>query len=561
MMEAPSPIEQHPSHAPGAQERRWVLLFALILMSFTTLPYLLGYSAQGDAYRFSGFVFGVEDGNSYIAKMLGGVYGAWLFRTPYTAYPQQGALLFLPYLLLGKLAWPPGLHEQLVALYHLFRFGAGMLVILATYDFLAYFLADVRLRCFGLALAALGGGLGWILVLAGEKNWLGSLPLEFYSPESFGFLGLYGLPHLALARALMLWALLEYLKEARERQPPRRNLPVSLSLGALWLSAGLAQPLSWLLIGALIGFHLACLAAWQGFRERRGHSTEWPAWRRLARLAVFAGILPCLFVLINAWQVLSDPFVAAWTAQNIIRSPHPAHYLLAYGLLLPYAWLGGKRLLQDDPWGGWLAAGWVILLPALAYAPVDLQRRLPEGVWTAWVVLAMAALDRRSTAQAGALARRWIAPALPLLLAFPSTLFLLFGGLLAAGRPGLPIFRPAQEVEVFEYLGANAQPGEVVLSSFETGNPLPAWAPVRVVIGHGPESANLAELLPRVSAFYSPATLDAQRIELLQQFDVRYVIWGPAERALGAWDPSAAAYLAPLYTSGDYTVLRVVAAP
>ena len=40
-----------------------------------------------------GFIFAVEDGNSYIAKMLSGVQGAWLFRTPYTSMQQGGVLM------------------------------------------------------------------------------------------------------------------------------------------------------------------------------------------------------------------------------------------------------------------------------------------------------------------------------------------------------------------------------------------------------------------------------------------------------------------------------------
>ena len=191
-------------------ERRWVFYFAVLVLLLTLLPYLIGFAVQGPDYRFTGFLIGVEDGNSYIAKMLAGSDGAWLFRTPYTPSPQQGVVMFLPYLLLGKLASSPGLHLQLVALYHLFRLAAGFLMIQASYDFLAFFVQDIRLRRFGLALVILGGGLGWILVLIGKDWWLGSLPLDFYSPETFGFLGLFGVPHLALARALLLWALLAY---------------------------------------------------------------------------------------------------------------------------------------------------------------------------------------------------------------------------------------------------------------------------------------------------------------------------------------------------------------
>ena len=173
-----------------AAERRWVITFGMVVMLVTTIPYLIGYASQGDDWRFTGFVFGVEDGNSYIAKMLIGASGGWLFRTPYTTIFQRGVIAFLPYILLGKLAHGPGMHDQLVALYHIFRLGAGLLMIFATYDFLALLCHSIHLRRFGLILATLGGGLGWVLFLTGYSQGSSALPLDFYSPETFGFLSL-----------------------------------------------------------------------------------------------------------------------------------------------------------------------------------------------------------------------------------------------------------------------------------------------------------------------------------------------------------------------------------
>src|SRR3990172_1396199 len=73
-------------------ERRWVILFAVLVMAATSLPTLFGYTFEGENWRFTGFVFAVEDGNSYLAKMARGAAGEWLFQTPYTAWPQRGAL-------------------------------------------------------------------------------------------------------------------------------------------------------------------------------------------------------------------------------------------------------------------------------------------------------------------------------------------------------------------------------------------------------------------------------------------------------------------------------------
>ena len=237
---------------PDRQERRWVAVFAVTVMLITLLPYLVGYAVQGVDWRFTGFMIGVEDGNSYIAKMLSSSAGAWLFRTPYTAYPQRGVWLFIPYILLGKLAAAPGLHEQLVALYQLFRLLSGFLAIVATYDFIAYFISMVSLRRLGLALAVLGGGLGWLLLMTGRDSWLGSLPLEFYSPERFGFLGLFGFPHLVLGRALMLWGLLVYLRRSELDQDAKATVKPGLKIGLLWLSTGLVQPLMGMIVGAVV---------------------------------------------------------------------------------------------------------------------------------------------------------------------------------------------------------------------------------------------------------------------------------------------------------------------
>ena len=549
-------------------EKRWAVGFGALVLFLTFVPYLLGYYFQRQEWRFTGFVFGVEDGNSYIAKMLSGAAGAWLFRTPYTPYPQQGAIMFLPYLLLGKLASPPGIHEQLVALYHLFRLAAGMLEVVATYEFLARFLTDRTLRRLGTALVVLGGGLGWIAVLLGRQQWLGDLPLEFYSPESFGFLGLYGFPHLALARALMLWGLCAWLDAVEGRAPP--NASQALRIGGLWLAAGIAQPLVWFSFGFVISSHLLWLLFAQALRILQSgkvpapdRMTIWRRWLRLARLAIAAGVFPAILVIYQAYAVLTDPFLKAWSVQNKILSPHPAHYLLAYGALLPFLAVGAFKLLKTQSWKAWLPVSWAIALLPLAYLPVNLQRRLPEGVWAAFVALAMYAVENPPQMAANLAGRLWgkIRPSLLIgllmvTLCIPSTLILLAGGAGAAVRPSSPAFRSAEEVRAFLLLAAEAAPGSVVLTSYETGNALPAWAPVRVVIGHGPESAGLEQLRREVSAFFADDTPDKQRLVLLHSLNIRYVFWGPEERKLGSWEPGKSKFLVPVFQEGQYQLFE-----
>jgi hypothetical protein len=481
------------------EERRWVLAYALILILVTAAPYLLAFANQGSDWRFSGFVFGVEDGNSYIAKMRTGAQGAWLFRSPYSTMPQRGVVAFLPYLLLGKLAAGEAMHEQLVVLFHLARLGAILLLVPVTYSFAARFLPSAGWRRIVTVLATAGGGLGWLAIVLGASYWMGSLPLDVISPESFGFLSVFGLPHLVLARALLLLGLLEYLRGSTGKFSRFRG-------AAAFLLMGVMQPISLVTAYALLGMHVALV--WL----TRRNAGEVGGWGRRALLSVSLSVPLFVYSLV---AFSSDPFLVAWTAQNKILSPHPVHYLLAYGLVLLPAAAEAVRVLRERAPERLLLAGWLILLPFLAYFPHNLQRRLPEGVWVGLLVLAASWLGR----WIGAQRERRLAVGTLLVASLATSALVWLGGIRTAMSPASPAFVPASEAKAFEWLAQNAVPGSVVLSDFPTGNALPAWAPVRVVIGHGPETIGLDRLREQVEAFLSSAGVNSQQA-LLQEQDV-----------------------------------------
>jgi hypothetical protein len=134
---------------------------------------------------------------------------------------------------------------------------------------------------------------------------------------------------------------------------------------------------------------------------------------------------------------------------------------------------------------------------------------------------------------------------------------LMAGSLSSISSPGVPLFRPEDEVAAFDFLAHNAHKGSVVLASNDTANPLPAHAPLTMIDGHGPESLGLKEILPEVQAFYTGSTPDSQRIKLLSTYHIQYVIWGPGEKALGDWDPTRSNYLKLIYQNATYQVFQV----
>jgi hypothetical protein len=514
-------------------EKRWLLWFAVAVMTITTLPYLYAYGLQDDHWRFSGHLIGVEDGNSYLANMLSGTTGEILFKTRYSIEPQSGILIFLPYIIIGKLASPPGIHEQLVFLYHAFRFGAGMLVILATYDFIAYFVREKWIRRVGTGLVTLGGGLGWVLLL-----WSGSInspmPIDFYSPEAFGFLSIFAIPHLALARAFLLWGILSYLRA--DDQPRSFFRRGSLQTGCLWLLATVAQPLIGMLAGAIAGAHLITTAIWQTIYKIKGHNFDREIWMRYAERLVIAGLIAGPFYIYNVYSFLSDPFLNAWNAQSLIPSAPIWEYLFAYGLVLPFAGAGLLSIRNQRPWHTLLLVTWVLACVPLIYAPFSQQRRLIEGVWVALVTLTCLGLNwawqRRSSIQ-----RRFVQAAPVLTICLVPFVLLLAGGFSSARQLQPPLFTSTADIAAIDYLGKHASKGEIVLSAYPTGSVIPSRTSLLVYIGNTTQSVGFERLYQQVLGFFGRNLTNDERFAFLSSHQIRYVYWGNAERQIGDWNP------------------------
>ena len=528
-------------------ERRWVFIFAITVMAVTTLPYLFGFVRQGSDWLFTGFFFGVEDGNSYIAKMLSGTAGSWLFKSPYTAFPQKGFLAFFPYIFLGKLASPPGLHEQLVVLFHLYRCFAGVLCILATYDFMSVFIADYRLRRLGTAIATIGGGLGWLSIIGLGRLWHDGVPLEFYSPESFGFLALLGLPHLAMARALLLWGLVSYLKPVEQSAKNCRN---SLNSGILWLLMGLMQPLTVVIGWVILGSHLGFWGVVNYYRKRKGKLIDWIEWKLFFKRAMGIIVISSPIVVYTTFSFLSDSYLKEWSRQNIISSPPVLDYFLAYCLILPFAIAGIKPLIRSQKSKAYLIFGWLLIFPMLAYYPNNLQRRLPEAIWVALVILGMSSLADKEYAYIRKVS--WV-----LYSAFIIPVILLAGGIITSMHPDKPIYIQNEERDAFQYLADQAKSGDVLLASYETSNSAPAWAPIHTLIGHGPESIHLATLRPQVDAFFKSGTADNVRLDLVNKYNIKYILIGPSEKELSSWEPAPDMNMSLVYEKNGWKVFMV----
>ncbi|MBU0703125.1 MAG: hypothetical protein KKC18_04595, partial [Chloroflexi bacterium] len=536
-----------------AREYRFVLVWGIVALAVASAPYLLGATLATESRIFGGFVYAVEDGYAYLAHMREGANGNWLFTLPYTPEPHTPRLFYLFHLLLGKLAaLLPGndLTARMVWVYHGARVIFGLGLLLTVYRFLAEFTQRLAMRRLAWLMTTFGGGLGWLLVALGQPNWLGSIPLDFILPEGFTFLVLYSFPHIALARTLLLWGILFMLKAWEEHPNPQSlisNHKHALLTGISWLLMGLIVPfyvaVAWAVTGA------ALLALWL-----RNKSVPW----REGLLAGVAVLLSTPVVAYSAWVFTTDRVYATWAAQNLILSPHPFHYLAAYGIPLLLAALAVRAAWRSER-PAWLPLAWVAIVPLLVYLPFNLQRRLIEGAQIPLNLLAAWGLVKISKLQAPSpkLKSRLIIGVALVGLSLTNVLLVAGNSLALRGQPA-PIYRDAGEIGALDWLNERVEPDDVILASYATGNYLPARVGARVFVGHGPESIQADEKKALAAQFFDATTDDTWRQHLLAEYGVDYVFWGPAERALGAFDPNDADFLIPGYCQDGYAIFRVV---
>ncbi|HTP09812.1 MAG TPA: hypothetical protein VMP08_16260 [Anaerolineae bacterium] len=540
-------------------EWRWVLTWIVVALIITSVPYLVGWLRSTPDRVFGGFAFAIEDGYSYLSKMKQGAEGLWLFTLPYTSESHTPTIFYLFYLLLGKFSALTGLVTPLI--YHLARVFFDAILLAVIYRFIAMFTAWRSVRRIAFLLIIFSGGLGWLLILLGQTNWLNSAPIDLISPEAYTFLILYGFPHLALARTLLLLGLIIWW-----RKPLIQNQKSKIR-NQSWLWAGLC----WFGMGWLVPFYVAVIGAIvivgllaEAIAARKIE------WRTVGR-ATLAGLIASPPLIYTFVIVAIDPIWKVWADQLVILSPHPLHYVLGYvliGLLAMVGIVKTRRRHVIDP----KLIGWLIAVPFLIYVPFSSQRRLIESwqiplafsaaiglvyvvmpAWSRSRLVKRLTRHRRYTVHG---LRNWLLAGILILSATTYALLLVEQTARIVAQIDLG-FRSGAELAALRWLDERVTYNDVILSSYNTGNFLPVMVGAKAFLGHGPETAYSADKLKLVTQFYSADTSDDWRREFLRQWPITYVFFGPLEQKVGQFDPAQASYLTLMYDHDGYRIYQV----
>ena len=497
-------MSRAPAAGPGrtALFPRWVLMLSAAIALSTVIPHLHQAATPPPDMVFTGFVEAIDDHDLYATWVEQMGRGRLLVADYQTAEEAPPFLPSPPWLMMGLIARVLPLPTPVS--YHAVRLLWGFGYLLILWLLVREFIAQPLARAFAFVAAALGSGFGVVVdavnVLAGRPVLLSADLM----PELWSFHSLFA-PHFILATALI--ALLALIALRAYRRPAR-----SLSVAAFATMALLALTHPYdvgFLVPLLAGHFVYCRIArpdgWRG---------------ATVNLWALAGIAPPAAFL--WWQMRTNPIVAAWGEQNVLRSPPPLAYLLGFGAVLALAGWGRIVLgrLRRETAGDWLILFWplVTAIAVYSYPVLPFERRCVEGVHLPLALLAgialghgiVPALRRRL---AGWSARGVAALVMGLLLAaiLPTNIKLVADG--AMTREALV---PRGWVEGFAWVADNTPEDARLFTSHRTGVFLARYALRHVHHGHWNVTVHVERKRVMADRFFAPDTPDAERLAILR---------------------------------------------
>lgn len=548
--------------ADRAFEARDVVWTSLLLLVVTSLPYAYGYWSAPDGSWFSGVIFNVHDTAQYFSWMRESATRLFI-DNKLTGEPHHPIFLHLHWWIAGRAAHLLGL--SLTQTYQVCRVLAVPLYVLVVYWLAGQFFATRSQRRFVFWLTTLTSGLGWLWVA--EKYASGSIhvrhPIDVYTTPGNSFWVLLASPHLAFALSLTLLTLgLAWQGHARRR--PWRV--VAAGAAALFLGFGHVYDL--VTIWAVLALFAALLCLRHGF-----------AWRRFGPVATVVVIsLPA--PLYFGW--LSSPAHPHWRQSlqqfdNLgVFTPAPHHLFLLFGVTLLLGIAGAAGMLKDLDVASWrrerdrsdqVAAdralfllGWFAANVVVVYLPLHFQIMLLTGFQFVLSALATELLFRHILPALGASGSRsrrrsWILGAI-LLAVLPTNAYLFAWRFVDLQRHDYPYYLRHDDLSAMRWLERNAEPDDVILSSFVIGHYLPGFTGARAFLSSAVMTLDFIAKRDHVARFYSNDATEAERCELLGRYHIRWVVDGPAERGVGSYDPSRSRFLSRAFATPDTIVYR-----
>lgn len=538
-----------------ATEWRFVIATILFVLTLTSVPYVYAYLTTPPDKQFMGIMVNVPDHVQYFSWMRELTY-APLSANKLTPEPNQPLFFNLLWWSMGRLGALLGL--DYAGMFQLLRLLSGTLFMLLAYRICAWFLPDRLMRRTAFLVITFTSGFGWFLI--GLKYlWQLSdppLPLLVYIVEANTFLGILASPHFIAA------ALYVFVFDLMLRGQASGQLRYAVAAGLLALFFGWQHAYDLVLVyGILGGYGLLLL-----LRDRR-----LPMY--LVKSGLIIGLISFSPALYSVLLTRFDPLwkeVLAQFANAGVFTPNPLQLLVLLGpafILALFTFLRENPLrLQGVDDKQLFLKAWFFFNFLLIYIPTDYQIHMLNGWQIPIAILAtqglfyyvvpfIASRFKAPTSNPQSLQRTLALTLLVLIL--PTNLYLFAWRFFDLSRHEYPFYLYQDEIAAMAWLEHHAQPNDVALSSLTTGQYLPALTGLHAFLAHWAQTVDYYGKEAMAKEFFAKKIDNQRRQEIIQQYSVDYIFYGPAERALGNYPLETVPFLRPVFTSSQVQIYAV----
>lgn len=495
---------------------------AIILVSF--IPFLYGTWVTPPGRVYLGTHNYEGDYPMYPAGIIQGQHGKLTSLDKFTSEPQQGTWIHGLYLWLGWLTAP--LKTNPILVYHLARLAGGFLFALAIFVLIRQFFIKPGERNLAFLLAYAISS--WPhLSFAGGKISLLHPFLPWWSGGEV-MRRVTFLPHSLVRDSLMIFLFAWWIKVLRQGKV--RYLPVALAAGFILSFFGpLHQAMVWFLLGLGV-----VIVFFQEVRTGKLGRTK-----NVVKTAILyiTFSLPSLFYILQVFSVNPWKWIKDWE----VLSP---------------------RITPFFEWVGFVGPTFLLALPAMAV--VFLRRGMARMLLLGFALVTIFGIFSRLPQSFGIISFRFFGVPLhvPFGIFAADTLLganrllrlrllapVVAAFLLALSLPlyfqslevqikkyatnVINVYAPQPWYEAMRWLDENTDPDDIVLSSFLTGNTIPAISGNTTYVGHYVSTLRFDEKNASSQTFFAGKMGPEEARRFLIDNRIDYVFFSPQESYLG----------------------------
>ncbi len=524
------------------KETFFIIIISLAALFFANSPIIYGYVFQKPELHYLGRkAINTNDTYTYIAFIEQARQGRLLLENLYTSDPQTPTLIRPLFVVLGFIAQFTGFSS--VQAYMFAKLVLGIVFCFVLYHFLKRFFHGSYERVAAFSIVLFSTGLGYIFRFAFP------LSSDLWIPESNTFLSLGEAPHFILSQTLMLLLFMFLIDGVEKRKYGNFFLA---SFCALILS--LEHPFN-IVTTFVVTIFLLCYFLYKKVLSKN----------LLTGMGIVLGA-QIVGVLYQAYQTHYNSVLSSWQQNNQLPSPSPINFIVGFGLLLPFMFVGLERYLRQQNAYRLLLIFWAASSFVLLYSPLSFQRRISEGIHIPIAIMAAEGI-LLCAAYISSLVLDRLKNKLFNACVFGVIIFMSLGSFVIAffdlhtvssDIPSSYAYSLAQtEYAAMLALRSHTTFEDAILANSYYGNILPGITGRRVFAGHAVQTPNFEQKINQINAFLGE-TDNRKAYAFLKQNNITFIFLGINDGFLTyGFKPDAKPYLEKAYQKDGVTIYHV----